>query len=704
MLESLRKQARALPDPGRVTVDAALVWRAARAALGGGAVLALLLLVLEARVFSRLAGYPASAVVFLTMIVLPGLLLHEALLPRSRADVIERFALAFPLGLAVAAPSGLLALWLNLSLETFLRLHIAVASIVAAGSLFVAPPAWRVWLSRTVRGWNGASLILLLFLAVAVGGVLSSPSWGGARLARTFDEWRYMTYVNSYLQRDHIEPLHPVGVGEAAYPRMAINAWVVVQAGTARAAGVSAESIVLDDLTPILIVFALAATYTLAKGLFRRRMIALLAVAILLGYALIDMAHDEGLGATFLFRMSEDKMVGTYILFPLGLLLISRVFRRPQATAFAVFALICLALFVVHPQPLLFLGVASLALVLCQTATNRSWRSLLWPVALGVPLAGFMLAQFVVWHVLNTSWPTFFKMTLTWRESFKIVHLPGDMIMGNYHLLLHPLVLGALMLSPLIWWRARRSLPHQLLLAATIGWLPWFFVPPLTTIAARLASAELTARLPYMAPVAVVWAYAAYHALRFLRHRWRGVMPVLWVAAPATAAALLLAGALLVQELYYPADGGAYYTWSNPVTIVPGTERSIFLGGKDRLLAGEWRIQPDERAVLDYLRRHAPEGAVVLAPDDISLHLPGALWQVRPAFSRGIIGQWRQPRAMALYQGTLQGAALQAALDEAGVQYVIARAVSDAAAALSDLPSAQQLFEIGPYDVYGIGS
>ncbi len=703
MLESLRKQSRALPDiSGRASLDAALLRRAARAVIAGVAVLALLHLALEVRVFSGLPGYPAAFLVLLGMLVVPGLLLREALLPCSHADVIERLTLAFPLGIAIAAPAGLLALSLNLSLDTFLRLHIVIASLIAAGSAFLAPPGGRAWLSSTLKGWNSATLALLLLLAVAVGGILSSPSWGGDRLARNFDDWRYMTYVNSYLHRDHIEPLHPVGIGEAAYPRMEINTWVVFQAGVARAAGVSAESVVMDDLTPILIVFALLATYTLAKGLLRSRAIALLAVAIQLGYALIDMSHDEGLGANFLFRMSQDKMVATYILFPIGLLFVSRFLRQTQASAFAIFALICLALFVVHPQPLLFLGIALLALALLQAAAKHSWRPLLWSATLGVPLAAFTFGQFIVWHLFNTSWPALFDTSLTWRETFKIVHLPGGMIMGNYHLIEHPLLLGALIVAPLVWWPARRSLPQQLLLAVTIGWLPWFFIPPLTTIAAKLASAELTARLQFMTPVAVVWAYAAYHGLRLLRRRWRGAMSTVWFAAPAATAVLVLGGGLLFQELYYPVDHGAYYTWSSTATTVPGTERSIFLGGKDRLLSHEWRISPDERELLHYLQTHTPEGASVLAPDDINLHLPGTLWQVRPVFSQGILGQWERPLVMGLYQGRLRGNALQAALDQSQVQYVITRGVSDANAALIELPTAYQLIGIGPYDLYAI--
>jgi hypothetical protein len=94
---------------------------------------------------------------------------------------------------------------------------------------------------------------------------------------------------------------------------------------------------------------------------------------------------------------------------------------------------------------------------------------------------------------------------------------------------------------------------------------------------------------------------------------------------------------------------------------------------------------------------------VVLAPDDISLHLPGTLWQVRPVFSQGIIGQWDRPPVMHVYEGSLRGAELQTALDQSAVQYAITRDVSDANAALSELPSVHLLVELGPYEIYSIG-
>lgn len=644
------------------------------------------------------------------MLVLPGLVVCEALLVRANDDLIERFVIAFAVGLAITAPAGLLVLSLHLSLNSFIHWHVAIATAVASTAGYFGRSAVPSWPGRLLRGWNAPALVLLLFAVVAAAGILTSPRWAGDRLTRNFDDWRYMTYVNSYLQEDKIDPLHPAGVGEVAYPRMAINVWVVDQAAIAKSAGVDAEHIVLDDMTPLLAVFALAATYCLAKGLFRSRGIALLAVLFQLGISLTDISRDEGLGHGILLRAAEDKFVATNILFPLGLLFAAKFLSRPRADSILAFALVGLAIFIVHPQPLFFLAITLFAFAALRAAVARSWRLLGWAVLLAVPLGAFAVAEFVAWHLFNTAWPTFFSTTLTWRESFKIVHLPGRMIMGNYHLLLHPLMLGALVLAPFVWLRGRKTAAQQMLLAATIGWLPFFFVPPLTTVAAKLASTELTVRLPQIAPIAIVWAYAVYVALHWTRSHWPARPNVagllvgarVRLVAPTMLAALVLAAGLLIQELYYPLDKGVYFSWSSPHTIVPKTSRSIFLGGKDRLLAGVWRVKPEDREVFNYLDTHAEPGSTVLLPEEMSLYMPGVLWNVKPAFSQGILGQWDRPAAQLLYSDALHGADLTRALDDAGIDYVVVKEISNAGDEMSALPSAEFVIGLGPYQLYAV--
>jgi hypothetical protein len=677
--------------------------------LRGGAsaalVFALLWAFLEAHVVDGLPGYPAALIVQLAFFVVPGFVICEALLPRTYGDTIERFVLAFTMGLALTAPAGLLALFAHLSLDGFIGWHIAVATAGAAIAGYLSRPELPSWPARSLRFWNAPSLVLLLLAAVAVAGILTSPSWAAGRTARNFDDWRYMTYVNSYLQEDKIEPLHPVGIGEAAYPRMAINVWMVDQAATAKASGVSAEQIVMDDMTPLLAVLALAATYTLAKGLFRSRGIALLAALLLLGIGLTDLSRAEGFGHGLLLRSAEDKFVATNIMLPLGMLFATMFVSRPRIDSMLTFALIGLAMFIVHPQPLIFVGITVFAFGFVRAITNHSLRPFGWVMLLAVPLGIFTLGEFVCWHLFNRSWPTFFGTTLTFRETLRIVHLPGHMIMGNYHLVTYPLMIGAIAVVPFLFLRGRRIAAHQMMLAATLGWLPFFFIPPLTTAMAKVASTELTARLPEVAPMAVVLAYGIYAAGHGARRHapsigaFRGPARLV---APALLGALLLAAGLAIQDSYYPLDKGAYFTWSSAHTIVPGSEHSIFLGGKDRLLSSEWRLGSDQRQLFEYLDTHAKPGSKVLLPVDLGLYMPGVAWNVKPAFSEGIIGQWQQPPAQGFYSGQLAPAALRRDLADAKIDYVVVKEVSDAGQEMSALPSAELVSGFGPYLLFAI--
>jgi hypothetical protein len=666
--------------------------------------LALLYAVLEAGITQPLPGYPAVAIVGFVMIVLPGWLVAGALITRPETDLIERLAIGLAVGIALTAPAGLFALSLNVSLETFIRLHMLVSSAACAAAVFLAGSLYAFWPAGIRRDWRPAGVLLFGVALIAAGGILSSHSWADGRTARNFDDWRYMVYVNSYLHEDSLEPLSPADVGEEPYPRMLINVWAVTQAAIASSADVSAEAITLDHLTPLLIVASLAATYALAKGLFRRRDIALVATLVQLGFALTDLSRDEGIGINVLARITQDKFAATYILFPIALLYTTRFFVARTTNTFVLFLLTCAALFVVHPQPLLFLAVTVAAFAALRAFVRRSWRPAFDAALLGAPLAMFLLGELAVWHLFNTSWPAFFQAELTWRESFKIAHVPGGMIMGNYHLILHPLMLGALALTPFIWLRARKTIGGQFLLAGMLGWVPWFFLPPLTTLASKLASAELTARLPFTAPVAIVWAYVVVVALGWMGRSVRlpDVSLARWAFAPVAllAAAAVLAGGVAVLDLYHRVDKGAYFGWASEATVVPGTERSIFLGGKDRLFSGEWRIRPEDRAVLEYLSANVPDGSIVMAPENLSIRFPGIVWDVRPVFSRGILGQWQRPAATGLYAGYIEGAELEQALRDARIDYIVIKEDDEHANALRAVSAAGLVTNVGPYEIY----
>lgn len=689
------------------------LWRGSAALAVATGMLALLLLVFEAELLSPLPHYPAAALALFVIVILPGLFLQQALLGAARAGAVERLVIALPLGIAIAAPSGLAALWLELDLQTFMRMHAALAAATAgAATLFFqredAQPA------ENRRAWRPEALPLALLLAVVVAGVLISPVWLGDSLARDFDDWTYATYVNSYVHADGLTPLEPVGIGEAPYPRIATNVWLVLQAAVARAADTTPDATLLTYLPPLLLVFALGASYALSKRLFDNVAVGLLSVAFLLGYAILDLSPDEGFGRNLLIRTSEDKMVATFVLLPAGLLLTAAYLSRPSFRLFAAFVLLSVAIFVTHVQPLLFLAIALPTLAAFRAALARTTQPLRELAPLVLPLALLMAGQFLFWtffHRSNELWPGSQVEGPIYHESFKLLHVPGGLFIGNYHLLLHPLVLGALVLAPLLWLRARGSIGNQLLLVAMLGWLPWFFFPPLSVLLAKFASKSLLWRLPYMMPASIALAYFAHEGIQALLRRIEGRRPsglpaarrAIALAAPVAVVAATLGAALLVQETYVQADGSTFYKWTSPASILPWTDRSIFLGGKDRLLSGEWRVTGEEAQLFRYVRTQTEAGSVILVPERIGILMPGLLWEQKPVHSRALPGLGSPPDLVVrFYNGQLRGEELAQSLREHSVDYIVVKEVTGANASLRELPSAQPLAEIGQYVIYDV--
>jgi hypothetical protein len=390
------------------------------------------------------------------------------------------------------------------------------------------------------------------------------------------------------------------------------------------------------------------------------------------------------------------------------LLLISRLLTAGDWRTFAAFCLLCLTFYAVHPQPLFFLAIILAGLAVVRCALAMSLRPLGLLVLLGVPILAFALVQQATWHTVSDQ-SSVFTPGFAWREEFRLVHLPGDLVMGNYHLILHPVLLASIVLAPVLFWRARTSNAHHVLLVATVGWLPWLFVPWLTTESAKRVTSTFVIREPWMAPAGIVLAVAAVEAQRALaRHRWvaglarvRGLAPIGAAALPVVAIVLVLGAALVVQETYVRADGRAFYEWTSKETIFPWTDQSIFLGGKDRLFGREYRRGHREDALFAYLEREAPAGSLVMVPRRAGIFMPGVLSNVTPVYSAAPPSAPLPPLYVDLYYGgRIQGAELDAALREAGVDYVVVELESLAAETIVSAPGVAPVAVLGEYQLF----
>jgi len=695
-------------------LEGALTIRALWAPVVGLAMLGLLMTVLLRAPLAALPGYSAVGLTFLIVIVLPGFVVQRAVLT-AKADIAVRLAVSPALGVAIMTLPGFVALEVHTDLQAFEVMYACFAALACGAAVLFYRDATDDGEPVDPEGGRG-SLVLLAMIAIVCGGVLTTPLWASERLAADFDDWTYMAYVREFLDTDHLNQDEPfLGTGADVNPRMRDNVWVLSQATISDAAGVPPRMLLLQFERPILTVCALAAMYALTRILFGKRSIALLAVAFMAGYGLLDLSAHEGFGRNLYLRISEDKMASAWVIFPVGLLFLTRFVQAPSRATYAGFALVVLAVAFVHPVPLVFLGAAIAALAAIRGAMERDVRTLIPPALLALPVGLAAIWPFVQRQLLVNVAPDLFETdasSITFRDQFHIVDLGHGVLMGNYHMILHPLVILAIVLTPFVWLAARKSASHQLVLAMTAGALFVFFVPVIATVVARGMTPPTLWKVPWMIPTAPVLAFATFQFTAMVR-TWRPLRFVFggrrlgtFVSAllPGFAVAVVLASAVVVMEQYRRADGKAFYDWTSTDTVVPGTNESIFRGGIDRSLSGSWRLDPFQRELLEYLERRIPPGSVVLAePLILNRYIPGMMTDVSPVDFGGTAGEGqRRVDAVAFANGQLSVAELQAVVNNYSVDFIVVSELGPAGELVRSLPEAQLVSELTAHNLYQI--
>jgi len=689
------------------------LWLALLVAIAGFAFYALLL---HTSPLAILPGYPAVIVAFALWLIAPGWLLQRTLFASRTTGLIEQITVAFLTSLALAALPGLVALRLHWSIDAFALSYAALASIASGLSLLwrrdegeAASEPDELSAEEEPRQRSFRSHLPLLFLlAVPLLAVATSPWWAGDRVSRDSDDWVYMSYVTEYVGSDALDASRPfLDTRPGQFGRMQFNVWVVMEALVADSAGVEPLSLLLDYLPPLMTLLVAAAAYTLARGLFRSTPLALLASLFVLLYGVLDLAPHEGYGRNIFLRVGEDKMVASYILLPIGLLLGARLLSLPNAKRGLGLLLVIAALFVTHPIALIFLGVAMGSLAVLHVLVERSVR------ATGTAALFILPWMLVGLGLLASSWLGRGRVLIIdepFRRQYHIADVFDGFIVGSYHLILHPFMLAAILLAVPLWLISRHSIAHQLLAATVTGVLVFVFFPPIATLVADEVSEEALWRLPWLIPVPLILAYAAHDVANRVHRRWPGGWAVSRRVLVSTryasiaAVAVIAGSAFLVQEQYLRADGGALYNWTSENALLPGNDRSIFLGGIDYAFAEIWRIPPEEEQLFDYLDRKLPSNSVVLAePTWLHHMIPGVLTEIYAFDFVVIVGPGQGRNAVKAFgDGTITPTELEAVVDRYGIDYIVVREVQPANDTVRAFDRALWLQEISPYQIYEV--
>lgn len=681
-----------------------LAWNVVRALLVAPAVLVALLVAYEGDVISTLPAYPAVVLTFLAIVVVPGLVLQAVLLKGSALGPVERLAVAMPLGLGIVALPGLIALERHADLQEFAVLHSVVATLACG----VAMLFWRSDQpadSSDESGGPGRFLLMGLLLVMA-GGILTAPLWAEGRISADFDDWTYFAYASDHIDTNELNASEPfLGTDEPVNPRMRSNVWVLLQAQVADVAGVPVSEAVLEYLRPLLAVLALAATFALARVLFRNLTIALLAAGFQFGYAFIDMSAHEGMGRNLLVRITEDKMIGAFLIFSVALIFLLRFIDSRSWLAYVGFSIVMLGLAFVHPVPLMFLATTIGAFGLVRLLTERSLGELRDFGLLLVPVGLASIWPFVQRQLLVDVAPELFgteASSITFRDQFHTIDVGAGLLIGNYHMILHPLMIAAILLAPVVWYLSKDGKGRQLALAIVLGSLVVFFTPFFATPVAEIMTPQTLWKMPWMIPVAPLLAAATYEGLR----RGPALMrasPMQFVA-PSMALVFVLAAGLALVDQYDLLDGGTFYDYRSEESVLPWNDRSLFLGGLDRTFAVTWRVPAEEEEMLRWVEENAFEDSVVLAePAWIHHVMPGLLHHIYPVDFGGTAGEGeRREGATAFAKGEMTVAELEAYVDEYSVDFVIAREVEPPAEVLRESDRMYFRQEFSPYLVYEV--
>lgn len=693
-----------------VDVQHGRVQQAGLTALGLFAFLAVLLF---SRFPSVLPAYPAVIVAFSLWCVLPGWFLQRALFASKSTGLVERVAVAFLMSMAVAAVPGLIGLRLHWSIEGFGLAYAAIAALACGGSLLISSAAAEVKDAgdvdpETPRSAGSYSApVLLALIAIPLLAILTAPWWEDGRVARDADDLVYSAYVLEY-SVDGLDASEPFAdTKRGAFGRMQFNVWVILQGLVAQSAGVEAVSLLLVYLPPIMTLLVVASMFALAKGLFRNEQIALLACLLLVIYGGLDLSPHEGFGRNIFLRVGEDKMVASYVLLPLGLLLSTRYLERGGWRYYAAALLAIVALFVTHPMALMFLGVVIAFLTLLRLASERSRSAVAQSGLLLVPWAVaaaglYLSAKLGAGRVVLIDDP--------FRRAFHVTDILGDQIVANFHLVLHPFVLVSIVLAPALWLFSRRNLGLQVLLASVMASMAMMFIPPIATAIADVVNEETVWRAHWLIPAPLIIAYGL-HLLIAKVPSGRSLIPGITRPAMAALAGVLAlsVGAFLVQEHYVLADDDtSSYTSrfyrTSPTTLLPWLSRSIVVGGIERAFSSEWRPPATEAALLEFLKDNAPPGSTVLMPPTLSdRFFPSLLQDVKSLNSAGGSGfQLREAFVYAFYNGRLAeiapGRDLETMLDDFSVDYVVVAPRSefdDDARSFADFDADDFVVELG---------
>jgi len=443
--------------------------------------------------------------VLVGVLLLPGYLLDELLHISGDRVSLASPAIWFALSCGLLAPAGWFVLGMHTSLKPFgLMTSGLILLLLILVVLIRRMPRSGQWDFKRQGRWLLAVATVLLLTTVGI--AIWAP--------RTADDWSYGSYLREYVDSESINRWNPShGEGIPVTPRMTYNVWLVTQSFLAMGTGLDPSYELLELLDPILVVFALFATYTLAKGLFGSPRQAL-AVASFQTIAFLLSAGFTQPGQALLSVITGDKRVAALILLPVAWYLTLRIVERRERLAWWGLAFLATALVSVHAEVYMLLliscGLFFLSMLLFKQPRDR-WMRLLGIIAWILPWSAFVIVTALNYTKLGPApgGPGWDILAAANAAQKRVLYL-GD---TNWFVvapkfILYPISIIGIIATPLLLrLQTRKKAGAALLFANQAGALLLLFMPGLPNLMALFTEYNTLWRITWIMLPAFTLAY-----------------------------------------------------------------------------------------------------------------------------------------------------------------------------------------------------
>ena len=431
----------------------------------------------------------------LFLFLVPGILVGHWITSERLWGAAGLVPISFVISSGLFGILGVPLLMLEGSLDVYLWMAgaVTIAFLVAAILRTLRP---RAPTEHYAPAGSSSRLLWIPFLLAS--GALALVS--RLRVPRIYEDlWVYLGYVRDFLSAESLTSHEPYFGDETGLSRIKINGWLLEQAALSRISGIDPVELVLDYLTPTLILVALLAFYSLARVLFKNEAAALLAGCLCALFFLVNLdATLYSFGGELISRIAEDKFVARFLFLPVSLAFAFAYLETHKRRYLAAFAFTCWSVMAVHPVGLAIVGLSVGGFCLAHVAVNwrrrEAWEKVgslggvllsvvLIPALLVFAATGESLTVVLSDADINSNDPDVLSNMVFVRPGRQHVY---ELENGNYimhpSLVLDPVVLGALLLgTPFLARRLKSSPSAQLLLGILFLCIFVCYVPRVAT-------------------------------------------------------------------------------------------------------------------------------------------------------------------------------------------------------------------------------